>query len=203
VILSPALATAGGQEQPDIKRAEAGTYGPPPELTPEELQTYRFDSQRESKLVVSELSMGQRFLMQKQRYETSALMARNLGFLRFNENLDDLDLIQDIVDARLIPQDDLQGWQALGVVLGDLFARELKLHWVQVEDELGVSRALQFGKSRNFVFPVTMLSKRAGFREAIDIRELYARVAAEVEHFKELDRLRGINPPEKNASTVP
>ena len=170
---------------------------PPAELTPEELAGYQFEiDPEELEMEVSDLSLGQQFVLQKQRLEVSALMARRLGVLSMRGDLSDLDLIQRIVDEGIIAPEDLQSWQALGVVMGDLLARELELEWVQVEDSIGVSKALQFGKSQSFVFPLTMFSKRVQYGAEIDVHKLYRKVADDVERFRQLERLDGLNPPQ-------
>ncbi|MDG1829607.1 MAG: DUF3806 domain-containing protein, partial [Luminiphilus sp.] len=45
-------------------------------------------------------------------------------------------------------------------VLGDLFATELNMNWVVYRDPAGRSRALQYGASEVFLFPITMISRR-------------------------------------------
>ncbi len=79
---------------------------------------------------------------------------------------------------------DVSGWQALGVVFGDVLVRQHGLRWVVYEDELGSSKALQWGKTNNFVFPVTVFSKRIQFKEEIDVESLYGDLSNTIETFK-------------------
>jgi hypothetical protein len=164
----------GAEEQED-------TY-----LTPEQLKEYQFERQPEPvEIEVNDLSVGQRFIMASQRRSLSDLVYRQLGVSKLSGSLDDLKILQRLVDGELIEKDDVKGWQAAGVVFGDLLAELLDLHWVQVEDEFGISKALQWKKTNNFVFPITMLSKRQQWNQPIDLRAIYANVEQEVAQFRE------------------
>jgi hypothetical protein len=164
----------GAEEQED-------TY-----LTPEQLKEYQFERQPEPvEIEVNDLSVGQRFIMASQRRSLSDLVYRQLGVSKLSGSLDDLKILQRLVDGELIEKDDVKGWQAAGVVLGDLLAEKLDLHLVQVEDEFGISKALQWKKTNNFVFPITMLSKRQQWNQPIDLRAIYANVENEVAQFRE------------------
>lgn len=72
----------------------------------------------------------------------------------------DLSTLQRIVDSRRITDDDRLTLQALGVVFGDLLARELDMRWVVYRDRAGRSRALQYRQDAIFLFPVTMIQRR-------------------------------------------
>ncbi len=74
----------------------------------------------------------------------------------------DLATLQRILELGFIAPDDTLQLQALGVVLGDLFAAELNMNWIVYRDPAGRSRALQYGSSEVFLFPVTMISRRWG-----------------------------------------
>ena len=77
---------------------------------------------------------------------------------------------------------------------GDIIASQMDLHWVQVEDEFGVSKALQWKKQKSFVFPITMLSKRIGWDTPINVLAIYDKVVVDVAIFKEMGKLDGMNP---------
>lgn len=72
----------------------------------------------------------------------------------------DLATLQRILELGLITPEDTLQLQALGVVLGDLFAAELNMNWVVYRDPAGRTRALQYGSSEVFLFPITMISRR-------------------------------------------
>lgn len=155
-------------------------------LTPEQLKEYQFEKQPEQvEIEITDLSVGQRFIMASQRRNVLDLIYRQLGIVKLHGGLDDLKVLQRIVDKQLFRRDDMEGWQAVGVVFGDTLAQGLDLHWVQMEDEFGTSKALQWKKTNNFVFPITMLSKRQKWGQAIDLQALYTKIESDVSQFRE------------------
>lgn len=152
-------------------------------LTPEELERYQFD-ETETPYTVSELNIGQRYILDRHRTSAKDLMARHLGFSQFSGNLVDLERLQALVDRGVVKDADVSGWQALGVVFGDVLVRQHGLRWVVFEDEVGSSKALQWGKTDNFIFPVTVFSKRVQFNEAVEVEPLYRTLSKTIEEFK-------------------
>jgi len=170
-----------GSLRGEEKEEEEETY-----LTEEQLKQYQFEQQVEpEKIEVRDLSVGQKFIMESQRRNVLDLIFRQLGIVKLSGNLDDLKILQSIVDKQLIKPDDLKEWQAVGVVFGDTLANLLDLHWVQIEDEYGASKALQWKETDNFVFPITMLSKRQQWQQTIDLMALYGKIESEVAQFRE------------------
>ncbi|MDA9050409.1 DUF3806 domain-containing protein, partial [Pseudomonadales bacterium] len=143
-----------------------------PVLSPEQLDNYQFPSKPETPAVVDDLSFGQLTLLDQQREEIQALFSRRLGVMSLKNTQADLSLYQQLVDRRLIRPDQITQWQALGVVFGDLLVREFGLHWVSYEDALGSSKALRWRTTDNFIFPVTVFSKRVQFNEKIDVKAI-------------------------------
>ena len=109
---------------------------------------------------ISEPSSLDRQFMAAQRALLQDLAKRNVGkgFNGSKEN--DLELLQLLLDRRLVNDDDTRELQAMGIVMGDLLATELDLHWVIYEDAVGRSRALRYRDSEEYLFPVTMISRR-------------------------------------------
>jgi len=109
---------------------------------------------------ISEPSSLDRQFMARQRALLQDLAQRNVGkgFNGSKEN--DLELLQLLLDRRLVHNDDTRELQAMGIVMGDLLATELDLHWVIYEDAVGRSRALRYRDSEEYLFPVTMISRR-------------------------------------------
>ena len=95
--------------------------------------------------------------------------ANRLGTRLTGQSDRDLVTLQRILDRGLVNTGDSLQLQALGVVLGDLFARELNMDWVVYRDRAGRSRALRYRNSETFLFPVTMISRRweAGHERAV------------------------------------
>ena len=71
----------------------------------------------------------------------------------------------------------------MGVVFGDILAAQFNLHWVSYRDKEGVSIALQYKDTQNFVFPVTVFSKRLLFGEKLDVRAIYNQIGKQIEAF--------------------
>jgi hypothetical protein len=122
---------------------------------------------------------------QRQREQIGLLARRRLGVTLHEGAVSDLDVLQRLLDEGAVAPDDEFGQQSLGVVLGDVMARNLGLEWVVVDDELGRSRALRYRETSSLFFPVTMISKRARHDERIVVRALYDDVARGVERLEQ------------------
>lgn len=161
------------------------------ELTQEELEHYEFDIE-ESTVLVKGLSPGQQYVLTRQRTEIKDLIARHIGILRLKNGKADVVLLQGLVDKKAIRSVDVRGWQGLGIVFGDILVGEFGLHWVSYEDDLGINKALRWRKTENYVFPVTMFSKRVQFREKIDVAAVYDKMANDIEQFKAYENNRPV-----------
>jgi hypothetical protein len=153
-----------------------------PEMTAEELESYEFDVE-DTPATVKELSLGQRYSLNTQRKEIIDLIARRLGILKLKGDESDLKVLQNLVDRKAIRRDDVRGLQGLGIVFGDVLVNEFGLDWVSYEDDIGISKALRWKKTENYVFPVTMFSKRVQFKEDINMRGVFDEIGAEIERF--------------------
>ena len=110
--------------------------------------------------------------IQKQKSVVEEI-AKSLG-QSFRRNVDhDIALLQRLLDTKNIAHNMTKELQAMGFVLGDLLAAELDMHWVIYEDSLGRSRALRYKDSDNFLFPVTMISRRREVHNLTSVREIY------------------------------
>ncbi len=163
-----------------------GASEPPvPTLTPEELENYQFASPPdEEKEIIKALNVGQMEIMNAQRRSVRELLVRKLGILSLKGDKRDLPILQQLVDRRLIHTREVKEWQAIGVYFGDILVREFGLHWVVYEDKLGISKALRWRSTENYVFPVTLFSKRNHFNEKIVMEDIYRKLEFEVERFK-------------------
>ncbi len=151
-------------------------------MTAEELESYEFDVE-DTPATVKELSLGQRYSLNTQRKEIIDLIARRLGILKLKGDESDLKVLQNLVDRKAIRRDDVRGLQGLGIVFGDVLVNEFGLDWVSYEDDIGISKALRWKKTENYVFPVTMFSKRVQFKEDINMRGVFDEIGAEIERF--------------------
>ena len=127
---------------------------------------------------IGELSYIDKSYMQQQRERVAQLSERNLG-RKLNGTRDkDLDILQKLLDRKLKSGDQTLELQALGVIMGDLLAEELGLDWVIYEDKLGRSRALRYRQTDNYLFPITMISRRREVDNTETVTEIYQRAKA-------------------------
>ena len=186
--ISKFLLILPGLLTPDFAAAEESGLR---ELTSEELERYEFDVE-EVPATVKELSLGQRYSLDTQRRETMDLIARRLGILTLKGDKSDLDVLQSLVDRKAISRDDVRGLQSLGIVFGDLLVKEYGLGWVSYEDDIGTSKALRWKKTENYVFPVTLFSKRVQFKENINMTGVFEEIGAEVQRFIAFEAARPV-----------
>ncbi len=124
---------------------------------------------------ISDLSFVDRQYMDNQRLTLDDLARMNIG-RQFNGNKEqDLALLQLLLDRKLVRETQKRELQAMGVIMGDHLARELNLHWVIYEDKLGRSRALRYKESDNYLFPMTMISRRREAGNRSPVADIYQR----------------------------
>ena len=153
------------------------------ELTPEQLEQYAFPEQ-EDNFESRDLTAGQIEILANMRKAAKELIQRKLGILSINGTKSDLTAMQSLINRRMVRLDDVIVWQNVGVLFGDVLAREFNMIWVIYEDDLGPSKALRWRKTDNFLFPVTMLSKRAKYGEEINLKQILDELTITVDEFK-------------------
>lgn len=122
---------------------------------------------------ISDLGYLDKQYMQQQRETINDLASRNFG-RGFNGETDrDIELLQRILDQNLLRPDQTEELQAMGIILGDLLATDLDLHWVIYEDKLGRSRALRYRQTEAYLFPVTMISRRRAVNNLETVLSIY------------------------------
>ncbi len=172
--------------------AQEGDPRAPVTLSPEDLENYQFENkQLDQPAKISELNVGQRFILDSHRRGTKDLMVRRLGIITLKQDRSDLAKFQQLVDRKVIRQNDVEEWQALGVVFGDVLVTELGMHWVSFKDNLGVSKALRWKNTENYVFPITLFSKRVQFKEKIDVNAIFEKIEEDVAAFKRYEEIHG------------
>lgn len=157
-----------------------------PVMTPNQLKYFPFNEQNNEKSTpakVTPLSMGQEYVLKEDRKNIKAFIALNLGILDLHGDKRDLGTIQQLIQRDVLKRNQVKKWQEVGVIFGDILAHEFNLHWVSYEDNRGVSTALQWRKTQNFVFPVTMFSKRVQNGIPVDAYKLYNEIARDVKQF--------------------
>jgi hypothetical protein len=127
---------------------------------------------------IGELSAVDRQYMAQQRTSLNDLAATRLGH-QFNGNkAADLQLLQRLLDERLVLPDQIRELQAMGVIMGDLLAADLGMHWVIYEDRQGRSRALRYRETSEYLFPITMISRRRQVGNDTPVAEIYQKAYA-------------------------
>jgi hypothetical protein len=122
---------------------------------------------------IGELSLLDRQFMQQQRDLLTELTQRHFGEQFSGDRDRDLALLQRMLDERIVRNDQTRELQAMGVILGDLLAAQLALHWVIYEDRKGRSRALRHKTSDNYLFPITMISRRREVGNQTPVADIY------------------------------
>jgi hypothetical protein len=139
----------------------AGGIGPDP-----------FGIVRDDAEPVGELGKFDLRVLEAQR-ERAAELALSHAHFSLTGTLRDLDTLQTLIDRGVLEASDRFDLQSLGVALGDLMVNELGLEWVVVQDDLGRSRGLRIPRTEDFIFPVTMISKRVERGVEVDVRALF------------------------------
>jgi len=127
----------------------------------------------ETTVKIGELSSLDRQYMTQQRDLLQDLASIKLG-RRFNgDKNNDLQILQLLLDRRLVRADQARELQAMGVIMGDLLAANLDMHWVIYQDAQGRSRALRYKESDEYLFPITMISRRREAGNQTPVTEIY------------------------------
>jgi len=126
---------------------------------------------------IGELSYFDQQYMAQQRALLNDLAARNFGREFRGDKDADLALLQSLLDRQLVRADQARELQAMGVVMGDLLAADLGMHWVIYEDKIGRSRALRYRDSDDYLFPITMISRRREADNLKPVAEIYQKAA--------------------------
>ncbi len=120
--------------------------------------------------------------MANQKDKISALLRTHTGS-NLRGDLSDIRNMQRLLDTRVVASNDIASLQAMGIALGDVLVKQLKLHWVIYEDQLGRNKALQYRDNTHFLFPVTMLSRRGTGGADINIQAIYDKAAKTMEPY--------------------
>jgi len=122
---------------------------------------------------ISDLTYVDQDYMAQQRSLIQDLAVSRLGRQFSGDRDRDLDLLQTILDQQLVKPDQVRELQAMGVIMGDLLAAQLDMHWVIYEDREGRSRALRYGETDNYLFPITMIARRREVGNLKPVAEIY------------------------------
>jgi hypothetical protein len=132
-------------------------------------------------VTLSELSTLDQQYMRSQRNLIEDLARRKLGSAFSGEPSRDIATLQRLLDERVVEPHQRQELQAMGIILGDLLAVQLDMRWIIYEDSLGRSRALQLKDTDNFLFPVTMISRRREVGNNTPVQAIFDKAVATIE----------------------
>jgi len=111
--------------------------------------------------------------MAQQRQTLQDLASVKLGRSFTGNRNEDLATLQALLDKGLVRPGQTQELQGMGIIMGDLLAAELGMHWVIYEDKQGRSRALRYRETDNYLFPVTMISRRREVGNETPVTDIY------------------------------
>ncbi len=147
-------------------------------LTPSWAQSSSWQQPSAIEQRVEPLSAIDRQFMANQRADVER-RANALGRQLSGNATRDLGTLQRLLDTGSVGRDDLLGLQAMGVVLGDLLSKELRMEWVVYRDRAGRSRALHYPNTDVYLFPVTMISRRYSVGADKPVAEIFSEVTAD------------------------
>ena len=127
------------------------------------------------------LSEMDRRFMDNQVAALEDITRREFGRQFSGTKATDLALLQRLLDQKLVKADDTSLLQGMGVILGELLRKEKALFWTIYTDRLGRSRALEIPGKREFVFPMTMISRRVEAGVEVQVSEVYEKAAGIVD----------------------
>ncbi|TCO75939.1 DUF3806 domain-containing protein [Chromatocurvus halotolerans] len=139
----------------------------------------------QDQLRISELTPLDRQYMQRQRDAIESLARRHTGSGFDGSPANDIPLLQRLLDERRVRPEQTEELQAMGILLGDVLARELDMHWVIYEDPVGRSRALRYRETDNYLFPATMISRRRAVGNDRPVQEIYDKAIDLIEPIRE------------------
>ena len=116
------------------------------------------------------------------------LLSRHFGVYLSGDTQLDLGYLQRLLDEQRVDSDDLQTLQGMGVALGEVLRKERYLKWVRYIDPEGASRALQLTHEDYYVFPITLISRRASVGAKVDIQVLFQRALDNIDAYRESQR---------------
>ncbi|WP_372782052.1 DUF3806 domain-containing protein [Litorivivens sp.] len=105
---------------------------------------------------------------------------------QFNGNkYNDLTVLQALLDRKLVKPDETAKLQGMGMILGEILRKEKGLYWTIYLDNLGRSRALEIPGKREFVFPITMISRRVEAGVDVKVATVYDNAAKIVDEIQD------------------
>lgn len=119
----------------------------------------------------SELSPSERDQLDQQRAVVADAVRRRYGAV-LTKTKNDLPVLQKLLDDRVYGKSKTYELQCLGVVFGDVLARQYPLRWVMITDEYGTDPTLRFRSTSININALTMISKRIEGDQPVSLTDL-------------------------------
>jgi hypothetical protein len=111
--------------------------------------------------------------MDRQRAFVSTLVAKNFPGKRLTKNSNDFEILQRIVDKKLVQKNQSWELQALGICFGDALINYIPgLKWSLVSDAYGTDPTLQYKETTTQFNAPSMISKRVEDGQAVEVTYL-------------------------------
>lgn len=132
------------------------------------------DSTQLKDVILEDLGWMDKNKMQQQEDKIKQLVKSKLG-LELHRNWNDIQVLQRIIDQKLVAANDYASQEAMGVVLGYVMQADFPstLEWKVYKDKSGRSKALCVKKTYECLFPVTMLSRRMKLEMQPNVTQVY------------------------------
>lgn len=151
------------------------------------LCSHGFANSLTAKFEIKPFGPGDTLFLQSQRKLAEEMVYENLLTRLTGQKEKDIRLLQQLIDQKTLRPDQRRELQALGSILGQLLRKEFRLEWVVYNDELGRSRGLQIDKTRQVIFPLTMISRRLEADASVDVQRIYDK-ASEIVRYTRANR---------------
>lgn len=130
------------------------------------------------------LSVIDQRYMSNQQDSLDSIARSELGRQFNGEANNDLAILQALLDQKLVSSDQRELLQGMGIILGNLVKQKEGLLWVAYTDKYGRSRALEIPGTDEFLFPITMISRRAEVGIQVNVRDIYNRALQIVDEIR-------------------
>lgn len=131
--------------------------------------------------IISELTDEDVAALAQQRSLIESYLGNEESRRKYEKPAGKLGLLRALLENNVFSPEQNYELQSMGVVLGDVFARELGMEWIVVEDYFGRTPALRYPNTTIILYPITMISKRIEAGEQVEVFDMYNSLAAEVD----------------------
>ena len=110
---------------------------------------------------------------ERQRAYVKSLVEKHVPDKKLTRTKADFEVLQALVDLRVIPKGKAWEWEALGVAFSDALVGTIPgLAWAEVTDKYGTDPTLRYGTTSVQVNALNMIAKRVRKGEDVDIAGL-------------------------------